>query len=284
MEKMEKTKKQQVWILTFNRPVALSRQIKRWGSAGYDVHVFSNYPKVQYTDQEAADYVTSLHFNSLSYEDSNAWCARSWNSIFIKAFMNGNHEDSVFVQDDTDCGPGTTQMIEENAPKFDLIWGPAGDTFFYMKKEVLRRVGWFDERFLGCYCGDADFMYRIWRYYKRIDELAKLSIEETHDWGWIQNPIGIRNNIRWDLASKAIDATYENQHEEMERKLEGNPVLKHSQSHFKQKWKFVGNGINEIGALSVQSDSMKVGTMYDIGDPYEIDWYPWATKKIINNG
>jgi hypothetical protein len=277
----------QVWILTFNRPKALTRQILTWGRAGYDVHVFSNHPKVAVESQEAYNLVCgdpakqetkeNIHYNSLSDAESNSWCARSWNSIFIKAFKT--QEEVVFVQDDTECHPDWPYHLHAFTPKLDFIWGPAGDTFFYMKKEVLKRVGYFDERYLGCYCGDADFMLRTWRSYRKSGELNKLSIEETHDWGWIHNPIGIRNAIRWDIHSKAIDPTYVNQHEEMEAKFKVNKVLQHSQGHFKDKWGFPGNGINGIGPLKDRE-----------GDHYlqkpmleEIDWYPWFTEKYLNN-
>jgi hypothetical protein len=136
--------------------------------------------------------VKTAHFNSLSYEESNSWCARSWNSIFIKAFINGA-QDSIFIQDDTQVEPSfpthLTNTLKEK--DFDFVWGPAGDQFFYMKKSVLKEVGWFDERYFGCYCGDADFLLRVWSHYKRMRELDKISIEEYHDWGWVHNPINI---------------------------------------------------------------------------------------------
>lgn len=268
----------QVWILTFNRPKVLSRQVKLWGRAGFEVHVYSNYPEMQYEDNETYDLIRSVHINSNSYKESNSYCARSWNNIFIKAFMTNTADRAVFVQDDTECGEGTPSMIRKYQIEKDFIWGPAGDTFFYLKKEVLRRVGWFDERYLGCYCGDADFLLRVWNEYtRRNDESDKLSIEETHDWGWQHQPIGITRNIRWDLPSKTLDPNYQNQHWELE-KQQGNPALVQSQGHFKAKWGFPGNGINGIGPIANRTDgTLAVGPAIP-----DIDWYPWFTTKYLN--
>jgi hypothetical protein len=270
----------QVWILTFNRPKVLSRQVKLWGRVGFDVHVYSNYPEMRYEDNETYDLIKSVHINSNSYKESNSYCARSWNNIFIKAFMN-TEIDGVFVQDDTECDDKTPQLIRDHRQDKDFIWGPAGDTFFYLKREVLKRVGWFDERYLACYCGDADFMLRTFISYYTGGEIDRISIEETHDWGWFTNPIGITKHIRWDLQSKCLDADYQNQHWELE-KQPGNPALVQSQSHFKAKWGFPGNGINGIGPIAAQWNE-RLKDQQSSTPPYiqEIDWYPWFTAKYL---
>jgi hypothetical protein len=271
----------QVWILTFNRPAALTRQILTWGRAGYEVHVFSNHPDVSVTEQEALQYITQpvdvrVNYNSLSYPESNSWCARSWNSIFIKAFMGKRMDDGVvFVQDDTNCAHDFPTLIRHNANVYNFMWGPAGDQWFYMCKEVLANVGWFDERYLGCYCGDADFLLRVWKYHEKKGSLGTIAVEEHHDWGWVHQPVGIEKFITRDVQSKAIDASYVNQHEEMQNdKLKKrNTALEQSQSHFKAKWGLPGNGINGIGPLISHKNVVQ-----QIPD---IDWYPWFTEKHL---
>ena len=77
-----------VWILTFNRPAVLNRQIETFGKLGYDVHIFSNHPQVGLLE-ENKQYIKEIVFNNLSDEEANSYCARSWNNIFIKAFKDG---------------------------------------------------------------------------------------------------------------------------------------------------------------------------------------------------
>ena len=257
----------QVWILTFNRPVVLNRQIETFGNLGYDIHIFSNYSSLQIQESNKK-FIKEIVFNNLSDDESNSYCARSWNNIFIKCFKT--QDEAIFVQDDTWCRPEIGSIIEDNKNKYDLIWGPAGDTFFFLRKKLLSKIGWFDERYLACYCGDADFLKRAWHYYDK----ERLSIAETHDWGWYYNDIGIRNAISWDLGSKCLDSSYINQHQENELKIgSSNYMLVHSQAHFKNKWNTPGNGINNIGPIC----------NYDNPPQFpEIDWYPWFTKKYLN--
>lgn len=256
----------QVWILTFNRPIVLNRQIETFGKAGFDVHIFSNYPEVQIAESNR-DYVKEVVFNNLSDYEANSYCARSWNNIFIKCFKTQN--EGIFVQDDTFCLESTGPFIEKNKDKYDLIWGPVGDTFFYMKKSVLATAGWFDERYLACYCGDADFLKRVWLSYDR----NRISVNESHDWGFIHNDIGIGNHIPSAPQARSLDSCYVNQHDDNESKMgSNNYMLVHSQGHFKAKWQTPGNGINGIGSMISYTSPPAFS---------EIDWYPWFTRKYL---
>jgi hypothetical protein len=261
----------QVWILTFNRPIALNRQINAFRDWA-EVHIFSNHPQIGLSTENNQLYEQGkLHIlsNSLSDPEATSYCARSWNNMFLKCFKD--QEEAIFIQDDTQIwNPNAFKdLILKHKETYDLIWGPAGDQFFYMKKSVLQQVGWFDERYLGCYCGDADWLKRAWR---ALDK-NRLSVVDTHDWGFVHNDIGICHYIPTDVGSKAADPNYVNQHQEAEAKLgQENTALIQSQSHFKAKWGTPGNGINGIGSM-----------IHHINPPTfpEIDWYPWFTKKYL---
>ena len=259
------------WILTFNRPAVLNRQIssfERWTN----VKIFTNHPEIQLTaehsDLHKRGFLPIL-YNSLSDPEATSYCARSWNNIFLKGFKD--QDEMICVQDDTQINDWERfrDLILANKDRYDLIWGPGGDQFFYMKKKVLQTVGWFDERYLGCYCGDADWLKRIWQQYDR----SKLSVYETHDWGFVHNDIGLGRFIPTHIQSKAIDPTYVNQHHEIERCVGArtNRILEHSQSYYVSKWGHMLNGTGPISRTDLPNGSMIT----------EIDWYPWFTEKYL---
>jgi hypothetical protein len=259
------------WILTFNRPLALNRQIhalKEWTN----VHIFSNHPDIAIDEENTKDYregKIKILFNTLSDPEATSYCARSWNNIFLKSLKN--EEEVICIQDDTQITDPEKfrDLILTNKDKYDLIWGPAGDQFFYLKKKILQKVGWFDERYLGCYCGDADWLKRIWDAW--ADERHRLSISESHDWGFNHNSIGIERVIPTHIGAKAIDANYVNQHHEIEQKVgSSNPILEHSQGHWIKKW---GKALNGNGPIN------QAGWVRHFN---EIDWYPWFSKKYLN--
>lgn len=247
----------QIWILTFNRPVALNRLISALGNQGTRVNILSNHPDLKLTE-ENTKYLNNYIINTLNFEESNSWCARSWNTILMKAFVQT--DEVVCIQDDTMVGNNFCQWLNHYKQSYDFIWGPAGDQFFYLKKHILKNAGYWDERYIGCYCGDADWMKRVFM----TNDPNRLSVVDTHDWGFVHNDIGVRNVI--NTHAKNADPNYENQHEELERKASGTVVC--SQTHFKNKW---GRYLNGTGPVNQQDERFI----------QEIDWYPWFTRKYL---
>lgn len=254
-----------LWILTFNRPIALNRLITELGRQGIRSNIMSNHSVVQLTE-ESKSYTDQVVVNSLNTDESNLWNARSWNSVFLKALQHTT--DIACIQDDTFIHPEFATWLREWRKQYDFIWGPAGDQFYYITLDVLRKSGYWDERFCSPYCGDADFMKRV--YHSGYDK-NRMSIEDTHDWGFVHNSIGIRQAIRTELQSKSIDPDYENVHWHMERiqpedGRDRNKTLLRAQAYYQKKW---GHVLNNNGP--------EVAT-YTPSLP-EIDWYPWATTK-----
>lgn len=251
-----------VYILTFDRPVALNRLIQNFGSQGFMVNILSNHPKVEIYPLNQS-YVNRTIINTLNSEESNSWCARSWNTCMMKAFDGEDTEaEAIFIQDDTDIDETFRDWFVQARQKYDFIWGPAGDQFFYMKKDVLLSTGWWDERYIGCYCADADFLKRVFVAYDR----SKISVEDSHNWGFRWNPCGISDHVITTYGSKTVDPTYDNQHWEFERRCKSNPTLAHSQNHFRAKWGVeLDNNQPVIASLTRKFK--------------DIDWYPWFTQK-----
>jgi hypothetical protein len=266
----------ETWILTFNRPKALHRLVKNLYTEGIESNIFSNYP---IPDPDIhGDYGVNRYFfkggfidlgdvvyNNLNSVESNSWCARSWNNIMLKAFDKPHVEAVCLIQDDTDVNHGFGDWLREKTQEYDFIWGPAGDQFHYITKDLFRKVGWWDENFLGCYAGDCDYLKRVW--FSSVNDLGlgKLSIQESHPWGFNHNLCDLSQYVNTEMNSKACDPNYENQHWALE-KIQNNPTLKYSQNHYKQKW---GCDIDTSGPC-INSNAQYIP---------EIDWYPWFSSK-----
>lgn len=250
----------QVWILTFNRPEALNRLVKHFGEQGLKVNIFSNHPKVMLERYSADNYINQVIVNTLNSEESNSWCARSWNTIMMKAFESD--EEAILIQDDTDIDVGFVNWINEAKQKYDFIWGPAGDQFFFIRKSVLQKVGFWDERYIGCYCGDADFVKRVYMEYDR----SRISVVDSHNWGFNHNDCGLGGYVITTYQSKTVDANYDNQHWEFERRNKCNPTLAHSQNHFRAKW-----------GVELDNNQPVINSL--VRKFKEIDWYPWFSQK-----
>lgn len=255
-----------VWILTFNRPKALNRIIGQLVNTGAkNINVFSNHPVVEISEEFLnKELINNVIINTLNDAESNSWCTRSWNSIFLKNFKT---EDKIIcIQDDTTIEHSFGAWIDEMTPKYDFLWGPAGDQFFYATLSVFKSAGWWDERYLACFCGDADWMRRVYFSYDR----NRMAIHETHQWGFVWNPCGIPNMVfngdarQWNESKGG----YINQCQEFERDGTFHPVLKHCQDHYMAKW-------------GVSIDARIPDTQAQSRIP-EIDWYPWFTKKYLN--
>lgn len=251
----------QIWILTFDRSTALNRLINHFGQQGYRSNIFSNHPNVDINVVNQS-FIDRVIINSLNSAESNSWCARSWNSILMKAF-DDNEDEAILIQDDTDIHTNFGKWIEEQKKQYDFMWGPAGDQFHFIRKDVLKKVGWWDERYIGCYCGDAEYVKRVYHTWNK----ARISVEDSHNWGFRHNPSGISEHVITTWESKVVaNPGYENQHWEFERIDKCNPTLKHSQKHFLDKWGvLLDNNRPVIESWNRQME--------------EVDWYPWFSKK-----
>jgi hypothetical protein len=145
--------------------------------------------------------------------------------------------------------------------KYDFIWGPAGDQFFYLKRSVLETVWWFDERYLACFCGDSDWMRRVYQEYDK----SKLSIEESHQWGFVHNRSGISQLVNNGDARPWIPGAHTNQHEEFKKCGNLDSVLAYCQDHYMKRW-----GVSIDDKINETPRQLQLSN---------VDWYPWFTKK-----
>jgi len=262
----------QVFILTFRRPVSLNRLISNLGKQGYNCNIWSNAPSRDLIiNPENEQYLASVYFNSVNTSEASSWCARAWNSIYIKGFEYD--DEIVCLQDDTDVSPNFVQWIEEQKKRYDFIFGCAGDQFHYIHKRVLQKIGYWDENYNGCYCGDAEYLKRVYFEYDR----ERISVEENHGWGFHHNPCGIVQHIIPWTHQNIIEPNYVNQHTQLEN-LDGNVPINRdihntnvtviqARRRFLQKW-----------GVPLDADKPVIHN-YNRLLP-ETDYYPWFSKKI----
>jgi hypothetical protein len=253
----------QIWILTFERPRSLNRLIHNIGNQGGICNIWSNGPNV-IIDDENKQFVDEIIINPVNTIESTSWCARSWNSIYIKGF----HKDDEIaaIQDDTDVSPSFMHWINTNKQKFDFIWGPSGDQFHFIKKKVLQKVGWWDERYNGCFCADADYLKRVFSEYDK----NLVSVEEGHGWGFQHNHCDIRSAITpFDFGryNNGVDTDYLNQFHAYGNIEKTHRTLYAARKHFSDKW-----GTELLDHASVVNEYNR--------KLEEIDWYPWASRKF----
>jgi hypothetical protein len=250
----------QAWILTFNRPKELNRLVQHFNDQGAHPCVFNNHPVLQLYPASITEKIIT---NSLNTEKSNSWCARSWNTALIQAFVREGVDRVICIQDDTDISPNFLDWLDEASKRYDFIWGPAGDQFFYITKDLFKKVGWWDERYIGCYCGDADWMKRVFH----AADPSKVSIVDTHNWGFHHNDCGLMNHVITTYESKTFAGNYVNQHWDLEKRAPS--TVRHSQAHYKRKW---GQDLDNGQPLVYNSVTKPLIP--------EIDWYPWASNLL----
>jgi hypothetical protein len=263
----------QYWVLTFNRPKSLNRVISNLGLQGAKVNVLNNAPPSNiHIDSGNCYHLDQVVQNQVNTIEATSWCARSWNTIYLKALNQG--DQIVCLQDDTDVGPHFVPWIEAFSQNYDFIFGPAGDQFHYITKSVIQKVGWWDEKFNACYCADADYLRRVMHHY----DTNRVSVEETHGWGFYHNPSGIAANIIARTPHNVVDPDYKNQHTHLDEIAGGfnkiqdrhttNYVVEQARHNYETKW---GVPLDDNRPCAAGGSMMPL-TM-------EYDWYPWASKK-----
>lgn len=262
----------QYWVLTFNRPKSLNRVISNLGLQGSKVNVLNNAPSSNiHIDSGNYYHLNQVVQNQVNTIEATSWCARSWNTIYLKALNQG--DQIVCLQDDTDVGPNFVPWIEAFSQNYDFIFGPAGDQFHYITKSVIQKVGWWDERYNGCYCADADYLRRVFLHFPDKD---RVSVEESHGWGFDHNTCRIKQHVLPRSPHNVVDPDYVNQHTHLEEiakidqkdKHTTNYVVEQARHNYETKW-----GV----PLLDNRPCIAGGVQYPLTTEY--DWYPWATKK-----
>lgn len=89
--------------------------------------------------------------------DTNQSLAKCWNQLVILS----QTEKTIIMNDDTQVTDlfrkeFETKALKNNFSTFNTSW-----SHFLISKEIIKKIGWFDERLLGVGYEDADYVFRL---------------------------------------------------------------------------------------------------------------------------
>lgn len=235
-------------VVTHNRPVMLQRCINRWAETApsyRDMYVILNHP-------EGARGVQPPPRCSLvptgRIPEHPGCMSKAWNLAMQWAFRDAETEWLLCSMDDLEVRDRDWPYLV-NAVDRDLYMAPAGDLCFLMNRTVLRKVGWYDERFPVVAFQEWDWEARA---IKQLGE-ERVSIHDTHGWGY--NPVGLEQCWFHDYRANDIESC-------------GRMADRAAGIWLEQKW-----GL----CLSDFAKMMHSGIILDPMQP-EVDWYPWFPR------
>jgi hypothetical protein len=233
-------------IVTWNRPAQLQALAERLVETIPEyrmVYVIVNHPDGAKGFQPPN---RCLVISSGRPPEHHGCMAKSWNLAMLWAFRDPETEWLLCTMDDLRVLPGWPAVFDKH--EADLYLAPAGDTGFVFNRTALRKVGWFDERFVVIGYQEWDWQARAIRGLG----LSRVSLDDQH--GWSHNPIGLREYWKHVGTSEARqrDATYEPR----------------NAAWLEQKWQMSPTRFIEM---------LKSGTILPTNVP-EVDWYPWFPR------
>ena len=118
----------------------------------YTIQITSNRPHLAKETIESFKPIKANYFNGEGYPS----CSQLWNHAIVDA-----KTEIVIISNDK-AGP-TVRHVNKMLKLIDDGYGVAGRTFgfFGFKKELIRKIGFFDERYHGGGHEDVDFTRRL---------------------------------------------------------------------------------------------------------------------------
>lgn len=176
-------------ISTHYRPVQLRVAAKLWRETCPDyrrMYVFVNHPKGAEGFDPEFRPPRCIVLSTSRVPEHPGCMSKTWNLAMQWAFGDPNVEWLLCSMDDVGIRAGWLDLINLH-PEFQFFLAPCGDTVFLMHRQVLRKVGWFDERF-------AVMGFQEWDYEARVlRELGRDQVMMEDGHGWNINAIGLHN-------------------------------------------------------------------------------------------
>lgn len=107
--------------------------------------------------KEITSWLSSLNIQYVTFEDHQP-LARCWNWIMLMSSAQNN----LFLNDDILIKENFRQDFEKYlVDEVDFFAINGSFSHFFLNKSVVKKIGWFDERFLGIGQEDGDYLIRM---------------------------------------------------------------------------------------------------------------------------
>lgn len=132
--------------------------------------------------KEATEFLHECGFKHVITYEEHQSLAKGWNTLLIMS----NSPKVLILNDDCEVGPGFRDEFESQRSDYEWLFLNESFSHFMTSKNVIKKVGWFDERFLGIGHEDGDYARRCaikgFEYDVGIycPSLKNLQIKEEH--------------------------------------------------------------------------------------------------------
>lgn len=129
--------------------------------------------------------------------EQNQSLSKCWNQLIINCKTNG----CLILNDDTQITELFREEFEHKIIEKDLPFSTINESWshFFITKNIIKKIGWFDENFVGVGNEDADYMFRMC--------IKNVEIKDTECLG-INNYVAPTENPSWKEVSKVSNNKY----------------------------------------------------------------------------
>lgn len=193
----------------------------------------------------------------IPFEDNQS-LAKCWNLSILMA----PSEKILILNDDTLISPDFRYELEKKINKHDTFTINKSWSHFVISKNIVKKVGWFEERLPGVGLEDGDYLLRLAKY-KNIKNVPENYILNINCLG-LGNIVADNKDPGWKKKSSSVD----------------NKYCSENYKFFKQKWvrskKHIKGAIFHVGSYYKQKQNMQTPLFY----PLDLLNYP---KKYSTN-
>ncbi len=190
--------------------------------------------------------------------DTNQSLSKCWNQLIILS----NTPQTLILNDDTSVSDLFRSELEEHIKRNDTFTLNKSWSHFVISKDTVKKVGWFDERFLGVGQEDGDYAYRM-----TMKHINTINVESVG----LRNFVGEQKNPGWSNISKTTkDTRYADVNKDFFNKKWTVPWNSPENTHFEHVCQFNGltspftlvKGMEtplfyEFSVLDIEADSSK---------------------------